>query len=52
MTLGVEQGGTIFLIGSDKFGRDLWGRICMGARVSLAIGRGLVETAIERFSLA
>src|SRR5258706_14924990 len=41
---GVEQGGTIFLIGSDKFGRDLWGRICMGARVSLALS--MVATLI------
>jgi peptide/nickel transport system permease protein len=34
---GVEEGGTIFLLGSDKFGRDLWGRICMGGRISLAL---------------
>ncbi len=34
---GVEDGGTVFLIGSDKFGRDLWGRICMGSRISLAL---------------
>jgi peptide/nickel transport system permease protein len=34
---GVEKGGTIYLLGSDKFGRDLWGRICMGGRISLAL---------------
>jgi peptide/nickel transport system permease protein len=41
---GVEDGGTIFLIGTDKFGRDMWGRICMGARISLSLS--LVATLI------
>ena len=27
-----------FVLGTDKFGRDLWSRIAYGARVSLAIG--------------
>lgn len=27
-----------FLLGSDKFGRDLWSRMLHGARVSLAVG--------------
>jgi len=34
---GVEKGGTIFLIGTDKFGRDMWGRVCVGTRISLAL---------------
>jgi peptide/nickel transport system permease protein len=34
---GVEEGGTVFLLGSDKFGRDLWGRICLGGRISLSL---------------
>jgi len=41
---GVEDGQTIFLLGTDKFGRDLWGRICLGARISLALS--LVATLI------
>lgn len=27
-----------FLLGSDKFGRDVWSRVLMGARISLYIG--------------
>ncbi|KPV51182.1 peptide ABC transporter permease, partial [Kouleothrix aurantiaca] len=34
---GVDEGGTIFLLGTDKFGRDLLGRICMGGRISLSL---------------
>jgi peptide/nickel transport system permease protein len=34
---GVEEGGTFFLLGTDKFGRDLWGRICMAGRISIAL---------------
>jgi peptide/nickel transport system permease protein len=41
---GVEDGGTVFLLGSDKFGRDLWGRICLGGRISLALS--IVATLI------
>jgi peptide/nickel transport system permease protein len=33
---GVEN-GTIFLLGTDRFGRDLWGRICLGGRVSISL---------------
>jgi peptide/nickel transport system permease protein len=36
-----------FLLGTDKFGRDLWSRIAYGARISLAIG--LLATAISLF---
>ena len=34
---GVDEGGTVFLLGSDKFGRDLLGRISMGGRISLSL---------------
>jgi len=34
---GVEKGGTIFLLGTDKFGRDLLGRIFVGTRISLSL---------------
>ena len=34
---GVDNGGTIFLLGTDRFGRDLWGRIAMGGRISIAL---------------
>lgn len=34
---GVENGGTIYLLGTDKFGRDMLGRIFMGGRISLAL---------------
>jgi peptide/nickel transport system permease protein len=34
---GVEEGGTIYLLGTDKFGRDMLSRICMGGRISLAL---------------
>lgn len=41
---GVDEGGTIFLLGSDKFGRDILGRISMAARISLSLS--LVATLI------
>jgi peptide/nickel transport system permease protein len=34
---GVDEGGTVFLLGSDKFGRDMLGRMMMGGRISLAL---------------
>jgi peptide/nickel transport system permease protein len=34
---GVDAPGTIFLLGTDRFGRDLWGRICMAGRISIAM---------------
>lgn len=33
-----EERATLFLWGTDDFGRDLWGRIWYGARVSLTVG--------------
>jgi peptide/nickel transport system permease protein len=35
---GVEEPGTIYLLGSDSLGRDMVARIFAGARVSLTIG--------------
>lgn len=34
---GVEEGGTVYLLGTDKFGRDLWGRACRAGRISLTL---------------
>ena len=36
--LGVDPGGTLFLLGTDSLGRDLFSRILYGARISLTIG--------------
>ncbi|MBN1249275.1 MAG: ABC transporter permease [Anaerolineae bacterium] len=33
----VEEGGTIHLLGTEKFGRDLWGRACRAGRISLSM---------------
>ncbi len=35
---GVDQGGTIFLLGTDRQGRDLWGKACEAGRISLTMG--------------
>ncbi len=34
---GVEKGGTIYLLGTDKLGRDLWGKACEAGRISLSM---------------
>ena len=35
---GVERGGTLFLVGTDRLGRDMLSRIIYGARISLTVG--------------
>ena len=34
---GVEEGGVIYLMGTEKQGRDLWGRSCLAGRISLSL---------------
>ncbi len=34
---GVDKGGTIYLLGTDKLGRDLWGKVCEAGRISLTM---------------
>ena len=34
---GVEEGGTFYLMGTGRFGRDLWGRAAMAGRISLSL---------------
>jgi peptide/nickel transport system permease protein len=36
--LGVDPGGTLFLLGTDSTGRDMLSRIAYGSRISLTIG--------------
>ena len=36
--MGVAEGGTLFLFGTDELGRDMFSRTIQGARVSLTIG--------------
>lgn len=42
---GVEEGGTVFLLGTDRLGRDMLSRIIYGARISLTVG--LVGIAVS-----
>jgi peptide/nickel transport system permease protein len=43
--LGVDSGGSLFLLGTDHLGRDLLSRIIYGSRISLTIG--LVGVALS-----
>ena len=36
--VGPADGGTFYLLGADKYGRDIFSRIVYGARVSLSVG--------------
>ncbi len=36
--IGIDQGGTLFLLGTDSLGRDLLTRILYGSRISLTVG--------------
>ena len=36
--MGVDDGAALFLMGSDKLGRDIFSKVVHGARVSLSIG--------------
>lgn len=42
---GVEEGGTIFLLGTDELARDLLSRMLAGASISLSIGLVGVATS-------
>ncbi|MEO5988039.1 MAG: ABC transporter permease [Candidatus Eisenbacteria bacterium] len=45
---GVAEGGRVYLLGGDMFGRDVWSRLLHGAQISLTVG--LLGIAIS-FSL-
>jgi peptide/nickel transport system permease protein len=34
---GVDEGGSVYLLGTDKLGRDLWGKACEAGRISLSM---------------
>ncbi|WP_022952083.1 ABC transporter permease [Leucothrix mucor] len=36
--MGVDDGAALFLMGSDKLGRDIFSKVVHGARISLSIG--------------
>jgi peptide/nickel transport system permease protein len=36
--VGVDKGGTLYMLGTDKLGRDMWGKACQAGRISLSLG--------------
>lgn len=36
--VGIEKGGSLYMLGTDKLGRDLWGKACQAGRISLSLG--------------
>jgi peptide/nickel transport system permease protein len=36
--LSIDLHGTFHLLGTDRFGRDVWARLAYGARISLSVG--------------
>ncbi len=43
--LDPDSDGTLYLLGTDRLGRDMWSRIMMGTRISMSIG--LVGVALS-----
>lgn len=35
--VGVEEPGKLYMLGTDKLGRDLWGKACQAGRISLTM---------------
>ncbi len=35
--IGVEKGGNFYILGTDRLGRDLWGKACQAGRISLSM---------------
>jgi len=50
-SFGVDEPGRIYLLGTDRIGRDLWGKSCEAGRISLtmALFGTLISVAIVRW---
>ena len=42
-----EEGGTVYLLGTERFGRDLWGRACLAGRISLSLSMFAVLISVS-----